>query len=232
MVCLPQTRSTINFHGPPNPPKNPQCYRRPPARKRHLTQHAGSPEQASSPTPHDHLRPLPNLLSIIRLLPQNTLMDQPPPEPTTRRHTAMAMALEILVPVHLGILNSNRPSRRYQRVHLISSLRPCHRTLPSVCHTQVGYHLSARPRILLFARHPKTRKRTATRRSVEVTNRTNHLIPTIGRPPGKSAEIPMTRGNKSITLQPSVDTSKSNRMRILHYPSLPAIVAISRKTMR
>lgn len=231
VVCLPRTRSTTNFHGPLNRPKNPQCCRRPHARKRHLTQRAGSPEQASSLTPHEHPRPHPNLPTITPLLPQNTLtVLLPPLEPTTRRHTAMT--LEILVLVHLGIQNPNRPSPRHQRVHFISSPRPCHPPSPSVCHTLVGYHRSAGPRILPFAKHPKPGKRIGTRTPVEVANETDRLIHTRGRPLGKSAEIQMTRGSRSITPPPSVGTSKNGQMRMLHYRSPPAIAVISLKTIQ
>lgn len=231
MACLPQARSTTNFYGPPNPTKNPRCYRRPLARKRHLTQPAGSPEQASSLTPHGHSRP-PNPPSIIPLLPQNmlTVHPPPPPGPTIRRHTAMI--LEILVPVHLGILNSNRPSRRHQRVHLISSLHPCHQLLPSVCHTPAGYHRSVRPRTPPVAKHPKARKRIGTRTPVELANGTGRLMPTPGRPLGKSAEILTTRDSRFITPQPSVETSNNGQARMLHYRSLPAIAVMSRRTIQ
>jgi hypothetical protein len=201
-VGLPPPKSTTNLHGPPSLPKNLQCCRRALARKRHLTRHAGSPEQAFSPTPHEQSRPPPpNQLNIIRLHLRNTSTSPlPPPGLTTPRHTAMIQ--EILVPVHLGILNSSRPSRRHQRVHLISSLHPCPQTLPSVCITPAGYPQSARLRILPFARHPKAKTKIATRTPIEVVNGTGHLMPTLGRPLGKSAGIP-------ITPRPSVETSKN-----------------------
>jgi len=119
VVDLHQTRSTTNLHGPLNPAKNPQCFRRPPARRSHLTLHAGPPGQAFSLTLHEQSRPPPpNLPSTTRLHPQTTSTNPPHPGLTTRRHTAMTQ--EILVPVHLGILNPNRPSQGHQRVHLIS----------------------------------------------------------------------------------------------------------------
>jgi len=229
---LRQTRSPINLHGPHNPPKNPQCFRRPLARKSHRTQPAGSPKQAFSPTRHERLRPPPlNLPSIIRLHPRNMSINPPlPPGPTTQRHTAMT--LEILILVHLGILNSNRPSQRHQRVHSISSLHLCHQMMPSLCHIPVGSPQSARPRILPFASHPRPRTKIGTRTPVEVTNGVGHLIPTPGRPLGNSAEIPMIHGSRSIMLQPSVGTSKSGQTKTLCYRNLLAIDVTSQKMMK
>jgi hypothetical protein len=232
VVDLHQTRSTTNLHGPLNPPKNLQCFRRPPARRSHLTLPAGSLEQASSLTLHEQSRPPPpNLPSITHLHPQNT-STSPPPHPalTTRRHTAMTQ--QTPAPVHLGILNPNRPSQRHQRVHLISSLRPCHQTLPSLCHTLVGHPRSARPQILPFESHPRPGTKIGTRMPIEAVNGTSRLIPTPGRPLRNSAEIPMIHGTRSITLQPSVETSKSGPMKMAHYRNLPAIGAISQKTMQ
>ena len=230
VVDLHQTRSTTNLHGPPSLPKSPQCFRRPLARKSHRTQPAGSQEQAFSLTRHEQSRPPPpNLRSITHLHPQNTSTSLPPPsELTTRRHTAMTQ--QILVPLHLGILNLNSPSQRHQRVHLISSLHPCHRTLPSLCHTLVGYPRSARPQILPFASHLRTGTKIGTRTPIEVVN--GHLIPTLGRPLRNSAEIPMIHGSRCIMLQPSVETSKSEQMKTVSYQSLLATGATSQKTMR
>ena len=231
VVDLHQTRSTTNLHGPLNPPKNPQCFRQPPARRSHLTLPAGSPEQAFSLTLHEQSRPpLPNLPNIIRLHPQNTSTNLlPHPGLTTRRHTAMTQ--EILVPVHLGIPNPNRPSQRHQRVHLISSLHPCHQTLPSLCHTLVGYPQSARPQILPFASHPRVGTKIGRRTPIEVVNGTGHLTPTPGHL-RNSAEIPMIHGTRSITLQHSGETSKSGQMKMARYRSPLATGAISQKTMQ
>ena len=231
VVGLHQTRSTTNLHGPPNPPKIPQCYRRPPARKSLLTQLAGSREQVFSLTRREQSRPPPpNPPNITRLHPQNTSTNPPPPPgPTTRRHTAMA--LEILVPVHLGILNSNRPSQRHQRVRLISSPHRCHQTLPSLYRTPVGCPRSARPRILQSASHPRAGTKIETRIPIVAANGTGQLIHTPGRPLRKLVEIHMIHGSRSITLQPLVETSKSGQMKTVCYRGFPAIDATSQRTM-
>lgn len=228
VVGLPQIRSTTNLHGPPNPLKSLKCCRRPPARKRQLTQPAGPPKQAYSLTLYEQSRPPPlNQPNIIHLHPPNTSTNTPlPPGPTTRRHTAMT--LEILAPVHLGILSPNRPRRRHQRVHLIRSLHPCHRTLLSLCRTPVGPTQLVRLRILLFASHPRARTKIGTK-TPEVANGNGHLIPTPRRPLGNPGTH-MTRGNRSIIPQRSVGTSRNGRTSTL-YQSLPAIGVISQKMM-
>ena len=180
VVDLHRARSTTNFHGPPSLPRTPQCSRQLLARKRHPTRRAGSPEQVSSPTCHEQPSPpLPNLPT--HPWPQNTSTS--PLGVTTRRH--MSTTLRILVPVHLGTLNPNHPSRRHQRVHLISSPRPYHQTLPSLCHTPVRYLRSANIRILPFASHPRARTKIGTRTPFEVVNGIGLLILRPRRPLGK-----------------------------------------------
>ena len=229
VVGLHQPRSTTNLHGPPNPSKTPQCYTRPPARKRHLTHPAGSPEQVSSPTRHEPPKPpSPNLPNITHLHPQNMSTNPPPHGPTTRRH--MFTTLRIPVPVHLGTLNPNRPSQGHQRVHLISSPHPSRQTLPSLCHTPVGYPRSANPRILPLGSHPRARTRIRTGTLIEVVNGIGHLIPTPGRPLGKSAEIPTIRG-RSITPQPSVETPRNVQMKTVCYRRPPVIDATIQRTI-
>jgi hypothetical protein len=182
------------------------------------------------------------------LHPQNTPTHPPPHGQSIRSHPSTTM--QILVPVHLGPPNPNRPSQGHEILHLISTLHPSHQMLPSLgtllchttaslrhtilpspCHSPVGYPRSASPRIPPLGNHPRARTRIGTGTPIGVTNGRGHLISTAGRPPGKLAEIP-TKHGRSITLQPSAEIPRSIWMRTICYRRPSAIGAIARKAMQ